>query len=133
MPLGESGSYQWQVHAKPAYREGNAERVLVAVALDPGFKDSSQNDPDRAGIPVVAGHRAKIPQCHHPVEPIAGRAGPGPPQPVQVDDCIGHARLSQHAAHHLGVRPKWGQTGDHTQPRSYQLYMIPPCTRETRV
>ncbi|HEY5182841.1 MAG TPA: hypothetical protein VIJ07_24255 [Dermatophilaceae bacterium] len=94
MPLGEPGPYLWQVHAKPAHREGNTGRVLVAIAVNPGLDDASQNDPDCAGIPVVAGHRAQIPQCHPHVEPVAGRAAPGPPRPVQVDDCIRNARLS---------------------------------------
>ena len=46
MSLGESGPDQRQVHAKPAHRQWNTERVLVAVAFDPGLDDARQNDPD---------------------------------------------------------------------------------------
>jgi len=71
MPSSESGPYQRKVYEKPAHREGNTERLLVAVALDPGLDDARQNDPDCAGLPVVTGHRTQIPQCHCDVETIA--------------------------------------------------------------
>src|ERR1035437_3533503 len=62
MSLGEPGTHQCQVHAKPTHREGNTERVLVAVAPVPGLDDTSQNDPDCAGVLVVTGYRAQVPQ-----------------------------------------------------------------------
>ena len=76
----------------------------MAVAFALGLDDARQNDPDCAGLPVVTCHRTQIPQCHRHVEPVAGRAGPGPSQPVQVDDGVGHARTRKQVADHLGDR-----------------------------
>ena len=64
MSLGEPGTHQCQVHAEPTHREGDTDRVLVAVAAVPGLDDTSQNDPDCAGVLGVTGYRAQVPQCH---------------------------------------------------------------------